>query len=157
MNRIIENCLIVAVLLIIILIPVYLAVRNSRNQKKNKISNELIKAEKDFKACFHHIDQLDSFVIAMDQRKKVIIQMDLKDYKSQLIDLKNVESCIVEEKKQRDTIQLLQLVLRNSSQQALHHIILYKQYVDNEWHLKKLIKTAAQWEVMINRAISLTA
>jgi hypothetical protein len=157
MNHVLENCLIVAVLLIIILIPVYLAVRNSRNHKKKKISSELIKAEKDFQANFHRIDQLDSTVIAMDQDKKVIIQMDLKDYKSQLIDLKNVESCTIEEKKQRNTIQLLQLVLRNSSQQALHHIILYKQYVDNEWHLKKLIKTAAQWEVMINKAISLNA
>jgi hypothetical protein len=157
MNHVLENCLVVAVLLIIVLTPVYLAVRNSRNHKKKRISSELIKAEKDFRACFHQIDQLDSFVIAIDQRKKVIVQMDLKDYKSQLIDLKNVESCILEEKKQKDTVQLLQLVLRNSSQQVLHHIILYKQYVDNEWHLKKLVKTAAQWEVMINRAISLSA
>jgi hypothetical protein len=93
----------------------------------------------------------------MDQKKKVIFQMDLKDYKSELIDLKDVSNCIVEEKKQRDTIQLLQLVLRNSSQQALHHIILYKQYVDNEGRLKNLLKTASQWEVMINRAVSLTA
>jgi hypothetical protein len=156
MNRIIENCLIVAVLLIIILIPVCLAIRNSRINKKKEIGNELIKAERQFKACFHHIDQLDSFVIAMDQKKKVIFQMDLKDYKSELIDLKDVSNCIVEEKKQRNTIQLLQLVLRNSSQQALHHIILYKQYVDNEGRLKNLIKTASQWEVMINRAVSLT-
>ncbi|HEY4194014.1 MAG TPA: hypothetical protein VGM63_00645 [Mucilaginibacter sp.] len=157
MNRIVENCLIVAVLLIIILIPVCLAIRKSRINKKKEIGNELIKAERQFKTCFHHIDQLDSFVIAMDQKKKVIFQMDLKDYKSELIDLKDVSNCIVEEKKQRNTIQLLQLVLRNSSQQALHHIILYKQYVDNEGRLKNLLKTASQWEVMINRAVSLTA
>lgn len=157
MNHVLENCLIVAVLLIIVLTPVCLAVRNSRNLKKKKISNEIVKAEKDFKANFHHIDHLDSFVIAMDHDKKVIVQLDLNDYTSQLIDLKSITSCAVEEKKQKDTTQLLQLVLRNSSQQALHHIIFYKQYADNEWHLKRSAKTAVQWEMMINRTISLTA
>lgn len=156
-NHILENSLIVAALLTIILTPVIWAVIHSRRLKRQRISSEIIKAEKDYQAQFHHIDHLDSSVIALDENKKVILQMDVKDYTNQLIDLKNVASCAVEEKKQKNNIQLLQLVLRNSGQQALHHIVLYKQYIDNEGHLKKRVKTAAQWEVLINRAIAVPA
>ena len=157
MNHVLENGLIVAVLLIIVFTPIYLAVRNSRNLKKKKISDGLIQAEKDFGANFQQIDHLDSSVIAMDKDKKLIVQLDINDYTSHMIDLKNIASCTIEEKKKGRATQLLQLVLRNSSNQALHHIILYKQYIDNEWHLEKSGKTAAHWEVMINRAISMQA
>lgn len=153
-NHILENSLIAAVLLTIVLTPLIWAIIHSRNVKRKRISSELLKAEKDYQAQFHHIDHLDSSVIALDHDKKVIIQIDIKDYTSQLIDLKNIASCTLEEKKQKNTIQLLQLVLRNNAQQALHHIILYKQYIDNEGHLKRFVKTAAQWEILINRAIS---
>ena len=154
MNHVLENSLIVAVLLAVILIPVSLVIINSRKAKKKKISEELIKAEKELMVNFHHIDHLDSSVIAMDQNKKVIIQMDLETYSTCLIDLKNVVSCDVEEKKNGKATLLLYLVLRYNNQQVPRSVVLYKQYIDKELHLNKLRKTANQWEVMINRAIS---
>ncbi|MBS1523838.1 MAG: hypothetical protein JST50_22740 [Bacteroidetes bacterium] len=154
MNHVLENAIIVAVLLAVILIPVSLVIINSRRAKKKKISEELIKAEKDLKLNFHHIDHLDSSIIAMDQDKKVIIQMDLENYSTCLIDLKNIVSCDIEEKKDKKAMLLLYLVLRYSDQKVPRSIVLYRQYIDKELHLKKLYKIATQWEVMINRAIS---
>lgn len=157
MNHVLENSLIVAVLLAVILIPVSLVVINSRKAKKKRIGEELMQAEKKLKLSFDHVDQLDSSVIAMDQNKKIIIQMDLENYSTCLIDLKNVVSCTVEEKKDRKATQILYLVLRYSDQQVPRSIVLYKQYIDKELHLKNLRKIAAQWEVMINRTISVAA
>ncbi|HEY9001606.1 MAG TPA: hypothetical protein VIM89_09650 [Mucilaginibacter sp.] len=154
MNHVLENAFIVAVLLAVILIPVSIIIINSSKAKKKRISDELIKAEKELKLNFHHIDQLDSSVIAMDQDKKVIIQMDLENYSTCLTDLKNVISCSIEEKKDGKNTLLLYLVLRYSDQQVPHSIVLYRQYIDKELHLNKLRKIASQWEVMINRAIS---
>jgi len=153
-THVVENALIVAVLLAVILIPVFIVVINSRKAKKKRIADELMKAEKDLKLNFHHTDHLDSSVIAMDQDKKVIIQMDFENYSTCLIDLKNVVSCNIEEKKDRSNTLLLYLVLRYSDQQIPRSIVLYRQYIDKELHLKKLHKIASQWEVMINRAIS---
>ena len=154
MNHVLENCIIVAVLLAVILIPVSLVVINSRKAKKKRTGNELMQAERKLKLNFHHIDHLDSSVIAMDQDKKVIIQMDLENYSTCQIDLKNVVSCNIEEKKDRKATLLLYLVLRYSDQQVPRSIVLYRQYIDKELHLKNLRKIADQWEVMINRIIS---
>ena len=154
MNHVLENSLIVAVLLAVILIPVSLVIINSRKAKKKRISEELIKAEKELRVNFHHIDHLDSSVIAMDQVKKIIIQMDLENYSTCLIDLKNAVSCNVEEKKNGKATLLLYLVLRYNGQQVPRSVVLYKQYIDKELHLNKLRKTASHWEVMINRTIS---
>lgn len=157
MNHVLENSLILAALLIIILIPILWTVKRSRKLKKEKINNELAMAEDSLQASFQHIDHLDSFVLAMDRDKKLIVQMDLMEYKNQLIDLTDVGSCTLEEKKQGNVTQLLQLVLRNKSRQILHHIIFYKQYIDNDWHLKRSTKTAAQWNFLINNIIRLSA
>ena len=157
MNHVLENTLIVGVLLAVILIPVSLVIINARKAKKKRISNELIQAEKKLKLNFDHIDHLDSSVIAMDQSKKIIVQMDLENYSTCLIDLKNVASCNIEEKKDRRATQLLYLVLRYHDQQVPRSIVLYKQYIDKELHIKNLRKTAQQWEIMINRAISVPA
>lgn len=154
MNHVLENAIIVAVLLAVILIPVSLVIINSRRAKKKKISEELIKAEKELKLNFHHIDHLDSSIIAMDQDKKVIIQMELENYSTCLINLKNIVSCNIEEQKDKKATLLLYLVLRYSDQQVPRSVILYRQYIDKELHLKNLRKIAAQWEVMINRTIS---
>ena len=154
MEHIVENSLIVAVLLAVILIPVSLLIIKSRKAKKKKISDELMQAERKLKLNFHHIDHLDSSVIAMDQDKKVIIQMDLENYSTCQIDLKNVVSCNIEEKKDRKATLLLYLVLRYSDQQVPRSMVLYRQYIDKELHLNKLRKIASQWEVMINRGIS---
>lgn len=154
MNHVLENAIIVAVLLAVILVPVSIVIINSRKAKNKRISDELLKAEKDLNVNFHHIDRLDSSVIAMDQDKKVIIQMDLENYSTCLIDLKNVVSCNVEEKRNGGTTQLLYLVLRYSDQQIPRSMVLYRLYIDKELHLKNLRKIATQWEVMINRVIS---
>jgi len=154
MNHVLENAIIVGILLAVILIPIFLVVIYSRKAKKKKIGEELLKAEKELKVNFHHIDHLDSSVIAMDQDKKVIIQMDFENYSRCLIDLKNVADCTIEEKKDKKTTLLLYLVLRYSDQQVPRSIVLYRQYIDKELHLKNLRKIASQWEVMINRTIS---
>ncbi len=157
MNHVLEKSLIVAVLLAFILILVSLVIINSRKAKKKRISDELRQAEKKLKLNFDHIDHLDSSVIAMDPDKKTIIQMDMENYNTCLIDLKNVVSCSIEEKKDRKATQLLYLVLRYNDQQVPRSIVLYKQYIDKELHLKNLRKIASQWEVMINRTISAPA
>jgi len=154
MNHVLENAIIVGILLAVILIPVSIVIIHSRKAKKKKIGDELLKAEKELKVNFHHIDHLDSSVIAMDQDKKVIIQMDFENYNRCLIDLKNVVSCTIEEKKDKKATLLLYLVLRYSDQQVPRSIVLYRQYIDKELHLKNLRKIASQWKVMINRAIS---
>jgi hypothetical protein len=154
MNHVLENSLIVAVLLAVILLPVSIVIINSHKAKKKRTGEELIKAEKELKIIFHHIDHLDSSVIAMDKDKKIIIQMDLENYSRCLIDLKNIASCNIEEKKDGKNTLLLYLVLRYNDQQVPRSIVLYRQYMDKELHLNKLRKIASQWEIMINRFIS---
>ena len=148
-----ENILITAILCIIIFIPIYLAVRSARIKKAKKVSNELSKIEKDLNLSLQAIEQFYSFVIAIDRAKKIIINMALKDYSLQLIDLKGVTDCTLDEKKQGKATQQLQLVLLGKDQQPIHHIVFYRQYVDNEGHLKRTAQVAAQWEVMIKAII----
>lgn len=152
MDRFLENCIIIAVLVLIILIPVGLAVNSSRKRKKKKINAELQSAESNLQVSFEHTEQLDSFVIAMDPGKKALIKMDLQDYQLEQFDLSEISSCVLEEKKHGNTMQLLQLILRDKGQKG-HPIIFYKQYKDSDWHLKRLISAAAQWKLLINDAI----
>ncbi|SHL93971.1 hypothetical protein [Mucilaginibacter sp. OK098] len=153
MTHTIENSLITAILCIIIFIPIYLAVRSARIKKTKKISNELSLIEKDLDLALQAIEQFDSFVLAIDRGKKIIIKMDLKDYSPQLINLKSITDCTLVEKRRGAAINQLQLVLIGKDQQALHTIIFYQQYVDNEGRLKRNIRLAAQWEVMIKAII----
>jgi glycine cleavage system pyridoxal-binding protein P len=152
MNNFLENCLIIAVLLLIILIPVGLTVNSSRKRKNKKINFELQSAERNLQVFFEYTDQLDSFVIAMDRGKKMLIKMDLQDYQLERFDMNEISSCVLEEKRHGDTMQLLQLILCDKSQKR-HPIIFYKQHHDNDWHLKRSISTAAQWKLLINDAI----
>ena len=154
MNNSIENGLIAAILLLIIFIPVYIAVRNSRSKKKRRITHELHLLEQQHNLSFQVIEQFDSFAIAADKVKKTLIKVDLKDYSSELIDLGNVADCTVEEKKQRNVIQLLQLVLWDKNKQPMHYIVFYRQYIDNEGNLKKTVRIAAQWEEMIRAIVN---
>jgi hypothetical protein len=152
MNHILENCLIAGTLLAIILIPVSLAMIRSRKRRKQKISSELKAAEQERELSFQHIDQLDAFVIALDPVRKKLIQMDHTDYRIGQIDLEEIDSCVLEEKKQGDTLQLLQLGLRDKHQK-ISHIVFYKQYHDNDWHLKRTIQLAAKWKLLIQEVI----
>ncbi len=154
MNNTIENGLIAAILFLIISIPVYLAVRSSRNKKKRKITHELNLLEQQHGLTFHVVDQLDSFVIVIDQVKKVIIKVNLQDYSSELIDLKYISDCSLEEKRQGTVIQNLQLVLWDKNKHPIYYITFYKQYIDNEGNLKKATRIAAQWEEMTKASIN---
>ncbi|MCO5950267.1 hypothetical protein [Mucilaginibacter flavidus] len=154
MSNTIENGLIAAILFLIIFIPVYLAVRSSRNKKKRRITHELHLLEQQHGLTFRVIDKLDSFAIVIDQLKKVIIKVNLLDYSSELIDLKNISDCTIDEKRQGSSIQLLQLVLWDKNKHPIHYITFYKQYVDNEGNLKKATRIAAQWEEMIKASIN---
>ena len=58
MNNSIENGLIAAILFLIIFIPVYLAVRNSRNKKRRRITHELHLLEQHHGLSFQVIEQL---------------------------------------------------------------------------------------------------
>lgn len=152
MNHLLENCLIAGSLLLTILIPVSLAIIKSRKRKKEKISNGLKAAEQESELTFRHVDQLDAFIIGLDPVKKKLIQMDYVHFQVDLIDLEGIDSCVLEEKKQGDTLQLLQLGLKDKHQK-LSHIVFYKQYHDNEWHLKRTIRLAAKWKLLIREAI----
>jgi hypothetical protein len=152
MNHILENGLTVAILLTIILIPVSLAIVRSNKRKKEKISNELRAAEKDRQLSFQHVDKLDAFIIALDPVRKKLIQMDHKDYQIDEIDLDEIDSCILEEKKQGNTLHLLQLGLRDKHRKTAP-IVFYKQYHSNEWHLKRTIRLAAKWKLLIQDVI----
>ena len=154
MNNSIENGLIVAILFIIIFIPIYLSVRNSRYKKKKKIKHELYLLGQHHNLSFQVVEQLDSFALVADKIKKVIVKVNLKDYSPELISLENIIDCTLEEKKQGNNIQQLQLVLWDGKQQPLHNIVFYRQYVDNEGHLKRTAQIAAQWEEMIKAIIT---
>jgi uncharacterized membrane-anchored protein YhcB (DUF1043 family) len=153
MNNLLENCLIVAVLLLVILIPIGLTISRSRKRKMQKNNLELQNAEKNLKASFEHQDQLDSFIIAMDPNKKMLIKMALNDYQLEQFDLSTISSCVLEEKKQGETLQLLQLILLDRNKKD-YPIIFYKQHKDSEWNLKRSISTARQWKVLIDDTIS---
>ncbi|WP_295798679.1 hypothetical protein [Mucilaginibacter sp.] len=153
MNNTIENGLIAAILFLIIFIPVYLAVRSSRNKKKRRITHELHLLEQHHGLIFHVVDQLDSLAIAIDQLKKIIVKVNLQDYSSELIDLKDISDCTLDEKRQGTSIQLLQLVLWDNNKRPIYCIDFYKQYVDNEGNLKKAGRIAVQWEEMLKAGI----
>ncbi|MCR8556630.1 hypothetical protein KXD93_03210 [Mucilaginibacter sp. BJC16-A38] len=153
MTHTIENTLITGILCIIIFIPIYLAVRSARIKKAKKVSNELSKIEKELNLSLQAIEHFDSFVIAIDRAKKTIIKMALNDYSPELIDLRGVTSCRLDEEKLGKATQQLQLILLDKDKQALHHIVFYRQYVDNEVRLKRTAQVAAQWEVMIKALI----
>lgn len=153
MNHAAENGLIIGVLLTIIFIPVYLVTRNARHKKKTRIGDELTKIQESHGFSFDIPDYLDSFALAVDQNAKMIAQIPFADSGTTLIDLKDISSCWLQEKKQGKALQLLQLVLRNKDGQTAHQIVFYKQYVDNELHLKQTAKTAGQWELLVKRLI----
>jgi hypothetical protein len=152
MTHILENCLIAGALLTVILLPVSLAMIRSHKRRKQKISDELKAAEQERELSFQYVDQLDAFVIALDPVKKKLIQMDHTDYQIGQIDLEGIDSCVLEEKKRGDTLQLLQLGLRDKHQK-ISHIIFYRQYHDNDWHLKRTILLAAKWKLLIQDVI----
>jgi len=153
MNNSVENGLIAAILFLIIFIPVCLAIKNSRSKKKRRITHELHLLEQQHGLTFQVIDQLDSFAIVIDQLKKIVVKVNLHDYSSELIDLKNISDYTLNEKRQGNSIQLIQLVLWDKNKHPIHYIDFYKQYIDNEGNLKKATRIAAQWEEMIKASI----
>ncbi|MGZ3871367.1 MAG: hypothetical protein ACXVJD_00530 [Mucilaginibacter sp.] len=152
MTHTIENVLVMAALFIIIFIPIYLAVKTARTRKRKKIMTELALIEKEHHLFLQAHEQFDTFIIAIDQAKKLIVKMSLNDYSPEFIDLKGVTSCLLEEKKQGKAIQQIRLKLSDNNQ-PVHYIVFYQQYVDNEGRLKRNALIAAQWEVMINAII----
>ncbi|SDD74694.1 hypothetical protein SAMN05216464_102447 [Mucilaginibacter pineti] len=153
MNDAAENGLIIGVLLTIIFIPVYVAVRNARLQKKKRINDELTNVQATHQLFFSVTDHLDSFALALDQDKKMIAQIPFNPTEAVLINLKEISNCWLQEKKQGKAVQLLQLQLRNKDGHTVNQIVFYKQYVDNEQNLKQTQKIAAQWETLIKRLI----
>lgn len=154
MSNSMENALVVAVLFIIIAIPIYISVRNVRKKKKKKIMDELYLLTKKHNISLQIMAQLDSFSIVIDKIKKLIVIISLSDLKSEIIDLKEVSDCTLEEKKQGKAIQLLQLVLTDKKGQPMHHIVFYRQYVDNEGSLKRTTSMAGEWLEMIKAVIA---
>jgi hypothetical protein len=154
MSNSLENALIVAVLFIIIAIPIYISVRNAKKRKKKKVMDELYLLEKNHNISIQIMAQLDSFSIVLDKIKKVIVIVSLSDFKSEIINLKEVNDCTLEEKMHGKSVQLLQLILSDKKGQALHHIVFYKQYVDNEGSLKRSLSLAEEWQEMIKAVVA---
>lgn len=152
MNQVLENLLIVGCILAVILVPVCLTVIRSRKRKKQRISNELKAAEQERKLSFHHVDQMDDFILALDPVRKKLIRMSHGDYEIGQFDLEGVDSCVLMEIKRGDTLQLLQLGLRDKDQKT-SHIVFYKQYHGNDWHLKRTIRLAEKWKDLIQGVI----
>lgn len=154
MSNSMENALVVAVLFIIIAIPIYISVRNGKKRKKKKVMDALYLLEKRHNISLQEMAQLDSFSIVIDKIKKVIVIISLSDLKPEIIDLKEVSECMLEEKKQGKAIQLLQLVLTDKKGQPMHHIVFYRQYIDNEGNLKRALSKAGEWQEMIKAVIA---
>ncbi|MES2110223.1 MAG: hypothetical protein V4577_15805 [Bacteroidota bacterium] len=154
MSNSMENALIVAVLFIIIAIPIYLSVRKAKRQKNKKIMDALYLLEKKHNISLQIMAQLDSFSIVFDKIKKLIVIVSLNDFRSEIIDFKEISNCSLEEKTQGKAVQLLQLVLSDKKGQPLHHIVFYKQYVDNEGSLKRTLLLAEEWQEMIKAVIT---
>jgi len=156
MNQVLENLFIVVCILAVILIPVCLIVIRSRKRKKQRISNELKAAEQEMELSFHHIDQVDDFILALDPVRKKLIRISHADLEIGLFDLEGVDSCVLMEIKRGDTLQLLQLGLRDKNQK-LSHIVFYKQYQGSEWKLKRTIRLAEKWKDLIQEVIRTAA
>lgn len=152
MTHTIENILVMAALFILIFIPIYRAVKTARTRKRKKIRSELALIEKGHHLFLQAHEQFDTFIIAIDQAKKLIVKMALDNYSPEFIDLKGLTACTLEEKRQGKAIQQIQLKLSGGNQ-PVHNIVFYQQYVDNEGRLKRNALIAAQWEVMINSII----
>ena len=152
MNQVLENLIIVGCILAVILVPVCLTVIRSRKRKKQRISNELKAAEQERKLSFHHVDQVDDFILALDPVRKKLIRMSHGDFEIGQFDLEGVDSCVLMEIKRGDTLQLLQLGLRDKDQK-LSHIVFYKQYQGSDWHLKRTIRLAEKWKDLIQEVI----
>lgn len=116
--------------------------------------HELYLLEKSHGISLQIMAQLDSFSIILDKTKKVIVMVNLNDFKSETINLNEVSDCSLYEKTQGKTVQLLQLVLYNEKEQPLHHVVFYKQYVDNEGHLKRNRILAEKWKELIKAVIA---
>ena len=152
MNQVLENLFIVGCILAVILIPACLAVIRSRKLKKQKISRELKAAEQARDLSFHHVDEVDDFILALDPVRKKLIRMSHADFAIGQFDLEGLDSCVLIEIKRGDTLQLLQLGLHDKDQK-LSHIVFYKQYQGNDWHLKRTIRLAEKWKDLIQNVI----
>jgi hypothetical protein len=153
MTQIMQNCIVLAVLFLIIAIPLYFVSRKARINKQKKIAGLLSKTAMEHQLYFQFVDHLDAFTLALDHTKNILVRFDFKEEQPELFDLKDIRSCKLTERKQGRQVHLLELLLLDQYRTPRHSLVFYRQFQDNELNLKRTLQAAASWEKRINQSI----
>jgi hypothetical protein len=151
MTNILENSLVMAVLVALILIPVFIIKRKNKKKKQVLIQSKIEKITLENKLTLTHTDSAMNFLIACSADKKLLF-LSLIDFTYEIIDLEKVVDIKEHISYNGKEVKNVQLVLTFNNG-VNKEISFYKQYSDSEGELSAVKNLAAKWVALLTPAV----
>ncbi|HTN21204.1 MAG TPA: hypothetical protein VL125_12045 [Pelobium sp.] len=151
MTNILENSLVMAVLVALILIPVFIIKRNNKKKKQVLIQSKIEKITSENNLTLTHTDSAMNFLIACSADHKLLF-LSLIDFTYEIIELEKVINVKDDIDYNGKEVKSVQLVLTFNSG-VNKNISFYKQYNDSEGELSAVKKLAAKWALLLKPAV----
>lgn len=153
MNPILENTLIAAVLLIILILPFTIASRRLKRQRKEKMNAILIDFVQKHHLTLTRSANIGNQIIGWDAQAKSLLCVSNVTDPPQYIDLKNATNCRIDQTMNKASVRSIALLFEDRRGRILAELFVYRQFNDSEMMLKNTEQQAAWWATLLNAVL----
>ena len=150
MNHVMENTLIVAVLLFILIVPFIIASARLKRKRKEKLGALLQDVTEKYRLTLSRSEPVGDKIVGWDAATKILICIANVVDEPQYIALKEAVKCRVLRTVNGTSVRSIALLFEGRNGQAVGELSLYRQFTDNEMKLKDIERQARHWEQLLN-------
>jgi hypothetical protein len=148
MNHITENALVAGILLSIVIIPVVIITRKSKQKRIAALNQKLQTAANEYQLSLTRTELLGNKIIGWAQAGKTLLFGSIEGIV--LNDLNNATRCYVLKSMNGNSVKSIILQVADPVNRLVCSIPFYEQFMDNELTLKQLELQAKDWEQLLN-------
>ncbi|MES2062626.1 MAG: hypothetical protein V4456_11945 [Bacteroidota bacterium] len=148
MKQIIENSLIAGTLFILIVLPFIILSRKLKKKREAGMLNKLNEAAHDYGLKLTRYIAINNNLIGWDKENAVLL-FALDEERPEYIKLDGVGRCYTLKKMNGRAVRSISLELQDRNGRLINSIPFYRQFTDSEMTLKKALKYAAEWELLV--------
>ncbi|MDN3583204.1 hypothetical protein [Mucilaginibacter flavus] len=148
MNHITENALVAGVLLSIVLIPVVIITRKSKQKRIAALNQRLQSVANEHQLSLTRTELLGNKIIGWAQAGKALLFGSAEGIA--INDLSKAARCYVLKSMNGNAVKSIILQVADPVNRLVCSIPFYEQFMDNELALKQLEQQAKDWEQLLN-------
>ncbi len=148
MNHITENALVAGVLLSIVLIPVVIITRKSKQKRIAALNQRLQSVANEHQLSLTRTELLGNKIIGWAQAGKALLFGSAEGIA--INDLSKAARCYVLKSMNGNAVKSIILQVADPVNRLVCSIPFYEQFMDNEMYLKQLELQAKDWEQLLN-------